>query len=269
MKTLKHTLLLSALVAVCFVISITYAQQAQQASVRYETCPRCNGTGKNLCTQCGGNKCAVCNYSGVQSLGEGWMAMGVPNAFTCTLCKGSGKRPVDTRFEGCFRTYFGNDKGYLCGDAHPIGRVVIVDSYESGKVLKKYTRAEWNKIEADDKAVIEAEKAKKADDEKARGITNKRYRGDIENIIVQKGKIVRNTYYERRQEGSIGEGKIVIKFTINEFGKVTSVQMIESTINDSKLENMVISSVKNWDFGKINEPGDLTEFTYSFNFVPR
>jgi tetratricopeptide (TPR) repeat protein len=143
--------------------SVVYAQQ-----FRYEACKLCNGTGKNLCKSCGGNKCQVCNFSGVQSLGDGWVLLNVPNQFSCPFCKGTGKQKVDTRFDGCFRTFYevgvGSDRAYLCPPNHPIGRVIIVDSWESGKILKKYTMAEWDKKEADEYA----ETARKAEEERAR-----------------------------------------------------------------------------------------------------
>jgi TonB family protein len=246
---------------------LTITVMAQQTNVRYEPCGRCNGTGKNICQYCGGNRCPRCNYSGVVYVGDGWAALGMPNGYSCPICKGKGKTAVDTRFDGCFRTFFDNDKGYLCGDAHPIGRVVIVDDYVNGKVLKTYTRAEWDQKEADDKArkdsVAMAEKTKKEDDLRARGITNKRDQLSIRRTISQKkGDIYRA--YDNRRRGLNGE--ITVKFTISESGKVVSVQMEESTIKDSEFETLLVNDLKHWDFGKINETRDITEVTWSFTF---
>jgi TonB family protein len=61
-------------------------------------------------------------------------------------------------------------------------------------------------------------------------------------------------------------GKIAVKFSIDEFGNVISAKIVESTVSDSELESTVVSHVKNWNFGKIDKPGDVSEVTYPFTF---
>jgi TolA-binding protein len=115
------------------------------------------------------------------------MAMGGDRDFSCPICDGTGKIKVDTRFTGCstdgedlqfnlgllsavtggptgaLEEALSKGKSYRCPDGHPIGAVVIVDSYDNGNILKKYTKAEWEKKIADEKA----EKVRKAEEEKA------------------------------------------------------------------------------------------------------
>lgn len=261
----KRTLFL---VIVGFIIAISnplYAQ-TKQTNVRYEPCIRCNGTGKNLCTKCGGNKCALCNYSGVQSLGEGWSIMGVPNEFTCPFCKGTGKQGKDTRFDGCFQTFedvgLESDKTFLCPETHPIGRVVIVDKFAGGKILKVFTKAEWDQREAD-------KKAKKASEQAAQA-SMARSRASIQTVIMQNMAPLRKAYVQHmRGKPRFAEGKVMVKFEINEFGKIISAQVVESDLNDSEFETTVVTSLKTWDFGKVDKKGDITEVTYPFNFVNR
>jgi len=43
--------------------------------------------------------------------------------------------------------------------------------------------------------------------------------------------------------------------------------MTGSTLNDSELEQTVVTRVKSWVFEKIDKPGDVTEVTYPFTFT--
>jgi hypothetical protein len=77
---------------------------------------------------------------------------GVINEYACCICKGTGKIKIDTRFEKCsrqlFGDYFGNkmtavgDIGYLCPDDHPMGKIVIMDDFDKGNILRKYSAAD-------------------------------------------------------------------------------------------------------------------------------
>jgi len=118
---------------------------------------------------------------------------------------------------------------------------------------------------AKEDSIAAVEKANKEADLKARGITNKRRSVDIDGKITQNAEVIRRTYHLRKDNG---EGKITVRLIINEFGKVISIKLLESEINDSNLESVIISTIKNIDFKKINEPGDLTEYTHEFYFSP-
>jgi TonB family protein len=66
----------------------------------------------------------------------------------------------------------------------------------------------------------------------------------------------------REKPGTSGE--ITVKFTIDEFGKVISLQKLKSTMNDSEFENTVLSIMKEWDFFRVGIPGDITEIIFVF-----
>ncbi|MCL2690216.1 MAG: TonB family protein, partial [Chitinispirillia bacterium] len=61
-------------------------------------------------------------------------------------------------------------------------------------------------------------------------------------------------------------GKITVKFAIDEFGKVIFAQVVETTMNDPELEQIVVARVRSWNFDKIDKPGDVTEVVYPFVF---
>jgi TonB family protein len=77
---------------------------------------------------------------------------------------------------------------------------------------------------------------------------------------------LRHAYNRRLREKPGLAGRITVKFSIDEFGKVIFAQVVESTMNDSELETTVVSRIRNWVFEKIDKPGDVTEVTYPFVF---
>jgi TonB family protein len=93
-----------------------------------------------------------------------------------------------------------------------------------------------------------------------------RSRESIQRVVVRNMAALRYAYNERLSEKPEMAGTIKVKFAIDEFGKVFFAKIVESTISDSELEATVVSCVKNWDFGKIDKPGDVTEVTYPFDF---
>jgi TonB family protein len=88
----------------------------------------------------------------------------------------------------------------------------------------------------------------------------------INRVVMQNMAALRYVYNKRLREKPGLAGKITVKFAIDEFGKVISAQIVESTISDSELESTVVSRVKSWNFEKIDMPGDVTEVTYPFAF---
>jgi len=71
---------------------------------------------------------------------------------------------------------------------------------------------------------------------------------------------------KRLREKPDMSGKITVKFAIDEYGKVLSVQLLESTIDDDGLEQTVLFRVKQWNFGEIDKSGDVSEAAYTFIF---
>jgi len=98
-------------------------------------------------------------------------------------------------------------------------------------------------------------------------LTGGRSRASIHRIVTQNIAAIRYAYKKRLREKPGMCGRITVKFAIDEFGKTIFAQMTESTIHDFELEQIVVSRVNNWTFGKIDKPGDVTEVTYPFVFT--
>jgi len=62
------------------------------------------------------------------------------------------------------------------------------------------------------------------------------------------------------------KGKITFKFGINGSGHVETLEVIENTFQDKTFEECIMSVMKKWKFGKIDNENDLTEIVYPFNF---
>jgi len=199
----------------------------------------------------------ICNYcKGTGKILEVTKQCPLHNPLFCTHCDGSGLIGPPCPYCGGL--------GYILTPAEKEAEKKArakadAEAREKQKVL------EAKKAQEDSLARIELAKAE--DDKKARGITNKRKQSHIGRTIAQNDDAIRNAYNNRLRK--IGrEGKITIKFVINERGKVVSIQMMESTMNDSDLESAVIVNVRNIDFKKIDELSDMTESTYTFTFSP-
>jgi TonB family protein len=94
-----------------------------------------------------------------------------------------------------------------------------------------------------------------------------RSRASVVNVIFDNMGGLRRAYLARLRDKPGLSGKIVVKFAIDEFGKVISAQIVESAIADPALEGAVVNIIKAWKFDKIDKPGDIAELTYTFLFV--
>lgn len=97
-------------------------------------------------------------------------------------------------------------------------------------------------------------------------LTGGRNRASIMGVVRQNFAAIRYAYNKRLRDRPDLAGRITVKFAIDEFGKVIYAQVQNSTMNDSKMENMVLSKVRRWQFGKIDKQGDVTEVVYPFVF---
>jgi len=102
--------------------------------------------------------------------------------------------------------------------------------------------------------------------EGADSLTNGRSGASIQRVVMENMAELRYAYTKRLRDKPKMAGKVTVKFAIDEFGTVIFAQMVESTLNDSKLENTVVTKVKSWVFEEINKPGDITEVIYPFIF---
>lgn len=77
------------------------------------------------------------------------------------------------------------------------------------------------------------------------------------------GKVYSRRWAEKRDL----EGTITVRFGIDEHGNVVFCKVVKSTMNDQVMEKAVVDHVKSWKFGEIDNPGDVTEVVYPFNFT--
>ena len=101
---------------------------------------------------------------------------------------------------------------------------------------------------------------------KGLAMTGGRSRASIQRVVMQNLSALRYAYNRRVRDKPGLAGTVTVKFAIDEFGKVIFAQVVGSTINDSELENTVVTRVRAWVFEKIDKPGDVTEVTYPFAF---
>jgi hypothetical protein len=97
-------------------------------------------------------------------------------------------------------------------------------------------------------------------------VTGGRSKASINRVVMQNMAALRHAYNRRLRDKPGLNGRITVKFAIDEFGRVIFAQMVESTINDSELEGIVVDRVRSWNFDKIDKSGDVTEVTYPFMF---
>jgi len=63
------------------------------------------------------------------------------------------------------------------------------------------------------------------------------------------------------------KGKIVVKITIQDDGKVKEAAMISSTLDSEKLEKRIIKRIHKWQFAEVKGSDDFT-INYTFDFAP-
>jgi len=101
---------------------------------------------------------------------------------------------------------------------------------------------------------------------KGGALTGGRSRAAISRIVIRNTPALRYAYNSRLRDKPGLNGKITVKFAIDESGKVIFAQVVESTVDDPELERAVADRVKSWYFDTIDKPGDVTEVVYPFVF---
>jgi len=96
--------------------------------------------------------------------------------------------------------------------------------------------------------------------------TGGRSKSSIMRVVMQNIAALRYAYNQRLREKPGLNGRITVKWAIDEFGKVLHCEVMGSTINDPQLEKTVVHRIKRWAFEKIDKPGDITEIIYPFVF---
>jgi len=95
-----------------------------------------------------------------------------------------------------------------------------------------------------------------------------RSRSDIVREILRNSPSLDYVYIKRWRKSPGLTGKFLLTFAVNDYGKVLSAQITESTLADSALEAMVVANVKKWEFGRIDTPYDATVVTCPVVFSP-
>jgi hypothetical protein len=99
-------------------------------------------------------------------------------------------------------------------------------------------------------------------------IRGSRSKTDILKVIMANLAAVRYVYNQRLKDKPRLEGKIIIRFTIDQFGDVVYCNVDSSSMHDDILENKFTHKIRTyWKFGKIDKLGDITEVVYPFVFT--
>lgn len=93
-----------------------------------------------------------------------------------------------------------------------------------------------------------------------------RAQSDIIMVIdINRRDLIRE-YSRRWAQNKELQGTIYVKFAIDEQGNVIKATQVKSSLNDPVFEKTILKNVSRWKFGKIYNPGDITQIVYPFNF---
>ena len=93
-----------------------------------------------------------------------------------------------------------------------------------------------------------------------------RSKASIMKVVMINLKYLRYAYNWRLRQKSGIQGRITVKFAIDENGRVIFSKIVGSTVHDHTLESDVDKIIRSWEFCPINKPGDVTEVVYPFVF---
>lgn len=96
-----------------------------------------------------------------------------------------------------------------------------------------------------------------------------RDRDQIMEIVNAHNSAIQACYQRALKRNPELKGKIVVRFTISPAGKVTEVNIVSSTLNESSVESCIVSRISHWDdFGMIDaSKGDATvRQVYTFGY---
>ncbi len=93
-----------------------------------------------------------------------------------------------------------------------------------------------------------------------------RSKAAIMQVVMQNLASLRYAYNRRLREKPGIQGKIYVKYRIDENGDVISSKVVKSSMHDRKLENTIAKKIKTWKHCPINKSGDITEVVYPFVF---
>ncbi len=62
------------------------------------------------------------------------------------------------------------------------------------------------------------------------------------------------------------QGRVAVRFSIDQEGKVLSCEVVESTTGNPEFDQEIAARISTWQFGGIDELGDVTTVVYPFTF---
>ncbi len=101
---------------------------------------------------------------------------------------------------------------------------------------------------------------------KGGALTGARSKASVMKVVMQNLASLRYAYNKRLHDKPGLQGKITVRFAMDEFGKIVLCEVVETTMNDPELEKIIVAKIKLWVFEKIDKPGDITEVVYPFVF---
>jgi hypothetical protein len=94
----------------------------------------------------------------------------------------------------------------------------------------------------------------------------KRTRENIQTVVSQNLGELQKLYKACNRNAKSFNDTILVKFAIDEFGKIMYCSIVRKSISDKIFEHAIITTIKNWKFGKIPCSGDILEVNYPFIF---
>jgi len=86
-------------------------------------------------------------------------------------------------------------------------------------------------------------------------------------LFVRICQVLQRTYNQQLIDNPGMQGRITVRWSIDEFGNIISAKLVSSTVNDLTFEQTVVSRIRSLVFGRINVPGDITEVEHPFEFI--
>ncbi len=93
-----------------------------------------------------------------------------------------------------------------------------------------------------------------------------RSRASVHEIILSYIDKLQALYNRRLDKRPSLKGKITVKFFIDPFGRVANASIIESTVNDTLLEQATLQQIMHWKFEHILSNTDITQCVWPFVF---
>lgn len=99
------------------------------------------------------------------------------------------------------------------------------------------------------------------------GIEGGRKKYEIMRIVRSNLAGLSHTYNKFLRANPSNGGTVTLKWAIDEFGNVLNCEVINSTLENPNFEKELVRRIKQWQFGVIRAPGDVTTVVFPFEFA--